>query len=289
MSKQEFMKELESLLSDIPLEEREEALRYYDGYFEDAGKEHEDEIIKELGSPEKVARIIKSELMAGAEDARSKGYFTERGYRPVDELGNEYEIVKSDKQSKQNGQTEGAGFSSSFQNGQAHQESGKYQNNSYQSSAYQNNDYQNNNHYNNSNQNTFNQSNSSQTQAAGNSSNRAIIILIAVCTSFIWGPFVLGAAGVAIGIITAILGILLGFGAVGVCLMVTGISLCISGLIQISMPVIGALLIGSGLLILGIGMLFTLAFIMICRKVPAVIRGFVDLCSRPFKNRRAFV
>ena len=64
MTKLEFLKELESLLPDIPLEEREEALRYYNGYFEDAGEEQEEEIIKEIGSPSKVAAIIKRILIA---------------------------------------------------------------------------------------------------------------------------------------------------------------------------------------------------------------------------------
>jgi len=84
-----------------------------------------------------------------------------------------------------------------------------------------------------------------------------------------------------------ILGILFSFGAVGVCLMITGIALCISGLVQLSIPAIGAAFIGGGLIILGIGMLLTLAFIVVCKKLlPAMIRAIVDLCSKPFKKRR---
>jgi uncharacterized membrane protein len=62
MKKQEFMEQLEVLLSTIPQMEREEALRYYANYFDDAGEEMEEEVIKELGTPEKVAKIIFDEI-----------------------------------------------------------------------------------------------------------------------------------------------------------------------------------------------------------------------------------
>ena len=44
MSREEFMARLEQLLNDISLEERQEAMDYYAGYFEDAGVENEDNI-----------------------------------------------------------------------------------------------------------------------------------------------------------------------------------------------------------------------------------------------------
>ena len=61
MNREEFLSQLERLLYDIPAQEREEALEYYNGYFDDAGKEKEAEVIQELGSPGKVAAIIKAE------------------------------------------------------------------------------------------------------------------------------------------------------------------------------------------------------------------------------------
>ena len=48
MSREEFMKQLETLLSDVPEEEKREALEYYRGYFEDAGEENEERILKEF-------------------------------------------------------------------------------------------------------------------------------------------------------------------------------------------------------------------------------------------------
>lgn len=42
--------------------EREEALQYYNDYFNDAGAENEQDVIQALGSPEKVAENIKRDL-----------------------------------------------------------------------------------------------------------------------------------------------------------------------------------------------------------------------------------
>ena len=66
MNRMQFMRELSRLLSDISEAEREEALEYYENYFEDAGAEREAEVIRELGSPGKVAAIIKADLNADA-------------------------------------------------------------------------------------------------------------------------------------------------------------------------------------------------------------------------------
>lgn len=59
MSKNEFLNQLEALLSDISKEEREEALTYYREYIEDAGLENEEAILNELGSVEALAKEIK--------------------------------------------------------------------------------------------------------------------------------------------------------------------------------------------------------------------------------------
>ena len=62
MNRAQFMEQLKKLLSDISEEERQEALDYYESYFDDAGEEQEAEVIRELGSPGKVAAIIKEDL-----------------------------------------------------------------------------------------------------------------------------------------------------------------------------------------------------------------------------------
>ncbi len=62
MSRTEFMKQLESLLQNIPDAEREEALQYYNEYFNDAGPENEQNVIEALGNPMKVAENIKKDI-----------------------------------------------------------------------------------------------------------------------------------------------------------------------------------------------------------------------------------
>lgn len=61
MTKKEFLDELSRELDDLSKEERNSALKYYEDYFDDAGSENESDVIKELGSPKKVAEVIKKE------------------------------------------------------------------------------------------------------------------------------------------------------------------------------------------------------------------------------------
>lgn len=58
MNRVEFMKKLEELLISIPQEDRKDALEYYENYFDEAGAEREQEVIRELISPEHVAQTI---------------------------------------------------------------------------------------------------------------------------------------------------------------------------------------------------------------------------------------
>ena len=66
MNRAGFMSQLESYLADIPAAEREEALQYYNDYFEDAGAENEASVISSLGSPREIADNIKAELKGEA-------------------------------------------------------------------------------------------------------------------------------------------------------------------------------------------------------------------------------
>ena len=62
MNRNEFLRQLEQLLCDIPENERREAMEFHRNYFEDAGPEKEAQIIEELGSPQEVAASIKRNL-----------------------------------------------------------------------------------------------------------------------------------------------------------------------------------------------------------------------------------
>lgn len=71
MNRQEFMRQLESLLSEIPASEREDALAYYNNYFDEAGAENEARVIMELGSPEAVAKNIIADVQQESGDYSS--------------------------------------------------------------------------------------------------------------------------------------------------------------------------------------------------------------------------
>ena len=62
MNRTDFMNQLESLLQNISPTEREEAIQYYNEYFNDAGVENEQSVIEALGNPAKVAENIKRDL-----------------------------------------------------------------------------------------------------------------------------------------------------------------------------------------------------------------------------------
>lgn len=64
MNRDAFLQRLELLLQDIAQEERTEAIRFYNEYFDEAGESEESHILAELGSPEKVAAIIKANVPA---------------------------------------------------------------------------------------------------------------------------------------------------------------------------------------------------------------------------------
>ena len=58
MTRNEFMFQLRTKLKRLPQSDAEDAVAYYQGYFDDAGPENEQEVIKELGSPSEVAGKI---------------------------------------------------------------------------------------------------------------------------------------------------------------------------------------------------------------------------------------
>ena len=76
MNRQEFIERLKELLGDLSEEERQEAIQYYEDYFADAGEENEERVIEELGSPEKVALMIREGLQGedGGSEYRETGY-----------------------------------------------------------------------------------------------------------------------------------------------------------------------------------------------------------------------
>ena len=77
MSRKEFMEKLQVLLGELPVEEREEAIRYYESYFEEAGTEQEQVVLEELGSAERIA----AQILRDYRMENPAGAYTEQGYQ----------------------------------------------------------------------------------------------------------------------------------------------------------------------------------------------------------------
>lgn len=81
MTRQEYLSELSSNLMSLSAEEREDAVRFYEEYFEDAGPENEAAVMEELGKPYALAKSIiceqsaysKSQSYAKLKASRSMG------------------------------------------------------------------------------------------------------------------------------------------------------------------------------------------------------------------------
>ena len=90
MNRAEFMAALEAQLRDITTEERDEALKFYNEYLDEAGPENEAAVLAELGSPQKVACIIRANCGFGVpavRDAAEKSTAPEKPEQaPVPEL-----------------------------------------------------------------------------------------------------------------------------------------------------------------------------------------------------------
>lgn len=105
-------------------------------------------------------------------------------------------------------------------------------------------------------------------------------------------PLILPVAGTLFGVIVAIvftaLGITIAAGAVILALIVSGIAVCITGVVlMFTSPAVGIFVLGVGLILGGLGLLFVIPFFaFFVNLVPAVINGIVGIGKRLFGKRR---
>lgn len=265
MNRYEFMRQLEMLLSDITPSERNEALQFYNDYFDDAGAENEQDVIKALGSPAKVAATIKADLTGNA-----TGEFTETGYQDFHDKGQE--IVKYGQ--NENGQ-DGSG-----QNQEGTYQGGTYQWNAGQNDSNQGNTYQN------------GQAGSYQNMNSGKKgmSGGQIVLMVILC--IFAAPILIPIAAVILVILVALavtlFALFIGVVAVALAMVVVGIVLLVVGILKLFVAPFGGLcLAGTGLVCAGIGILFVILSVWVCViAIPAVVKGIVNLCRIPFKKRR---
>ena len=275
MSRTEYMRELEALLHGISKEEREEALQYYNDYFDDAGNENEEKVIEELGSPAKLADTIRAGVNGNIGEAESYGEYGERGYRdsrfdtsesPARRDGI-YKDSHSDAYSQNNSQDGG---------GQYSERQYSYTGNVNQGYAY-------------TGMNGYGAGQTVETPRKKWSVGKVILI---ICILVIGIPIVVPTA---FGFLLAAFGALIGLAVAAFAVFIAAIAVAFAGILVgihgfgqlFYSPVLGIGMLGAGCLMLAVGAAFTVLIGWGCIKlIPMMFRGIVNLCRKPFQKKR---
>ncbi len=260
MSRWEFMRQLEELLSDIAPAEREEALQYYNDYFNDAGRENEQEVISALGSPEQVAQIVKDGLLDGG----SRGAFTEQGFQSGASVQNE--LMKRDADIHEENTGSNAGFTDYSQYGTGTGASGGDAEGTWSESR------------------TVEQT----TEKKGLPTWAIVLLVIAgiICSPVIIGA-VISVFGVLFGALCSVCGVVVGIGAATLALYVAAIALLIVGFGCIfASPLAGIGIIGAALICAAVGILFMLLlYLLVGKCIPGICQGIAYIWQKLFGKK----
>lgn len=253
MTRDEFMKELAYLLQDVEGDDKEDAVQYYMDYFEEAGPDQEEDVIAELGSPERIASIIRADIAGHLEEG---GEFTERGYQDERFKDPGYGVAKRMDLPEQHENTAGGqGWKQGHQDGPHTESSGEQ-----------------------------------KTPAPRSSLILKVILWIVLI--IVAAPMLLGIGGGILGLMAGTLGVLiallvtLGIATAGV--LIGGIVMVPYGIFHMfTHPLDGLMVSGTGIIFLGAGALcLALSILFYGRFVPFVIRGIVNSLNRLFHRRR---
>lgn len=249
MNRIEFMNRLESLLAGIPLEEKREALQYYTDYFKDAGDENEHQVIRELGSPEKVAETIKADIRGNGSDS---GQFTEQGYTDTRFEQKESPVTREDTYKKRDtGYTYNNAQHSGYESGHGQDDT-----------------------------------NGGQSQKGGSGKGILAILLFLLAAPFVV-PILIGVVLLVIMAVFGIFGLFAGLLLGSVILAGAGFLMFIFGLTKLIVFLPVALVTsGAGLLLFVVGLVATVVTFKLCTVVyPAICRIMINICRLPFHRR----
>ena len=264
MTRDEFMKELAYLLQDIQDEDKDDAVQYYTDYFEEAGPDKEAEVIQELGSPERIAAIIRADIAGHLEDG---GEFTEQGYQderfrdPGYAMAKRLDLPEERENGGQGKYSRRQGFNQkrSFNQKQSFdQEPGK----------------------------TYTEGSNGTSQTPPPRTSKVIKLILWAVLIIVAFPLFLGVGGGLLGLAAGILGILAAIlvtlGATTFAVLLGGIVMFPYGVLHMfSHPLDGLMTSGTGLILLGAGALcLALSVLFYGRFVPFVIRSIVNGLSR---------
>lgn len=240
MNREKFIAELQARLSGMPDEERRAAVQYYEDYFADAGEENEADVIRELGSPEKVAESIKADYYGTQ--------FNEEDFEHKDYMEKYTRGARTDS-----ADSTGTGFAG---------EGSRAGNRSWGNPQGQN-----------------------QNRQKPWTDNRVKILLIILIAIVLW-PLTLGIGIAALGIAAAVIGFFAFLVVAAVGIMFAGVVTAGVGVALLVIPPAAFIVIGIGILLFACGLAATVGMVKLCIIVyPAMLRGFVNLCRRPFYGK----
>lgn len=243
MTRAEFMQRLAELLSDVSPSEREEAIQYYNDYFEDAGAENEQAVLESLGTPETVVKTMK----AGLGNDGEVGEFTEKGFCGCDnESMNEimnpqaYEDTKDDNA---NDKKVYGNYENPYGNRQI--EIDKVE---------------------------------KKKMSVG---MMVLLVFLALLASPFLISIAAGLFGIFVGIACTLFGLVVGFGVAAVALFAVGICLFVYAItLLVSIPLGGLVMIGGAMICVALGLLFLWLTVLICFLIPVVVRGIVKVFQK---------
>lgn len=269
MTKNEFIQKLGYLLKDIPEEERREAMEFYENYLEEAGPLEEEKVIMELGSPEEVADSIMKALEYGGKDT---GYFAEDGYHESYREKTNLPVFSRLVSGEEAQEKKSAGSQENRRQENGQQKNGQQE--KYRSSS------------------TWQKSNNTNREKKSKKTPLDILLLVVLILFAvpIGLPVLLTVFSLLLAVIITVVSIWITFLAVSVSLLAGGILLAIVGIVQLAAaPVLGLSLTGGGFILLGVGLLFSIATIWMAGKaLPAIFRWIKDFCKRLFHRGRVY-
>ena len=295
MNKDIFLRDLDRFLSDIPQEEREQALKYYEDYFEDAGPENEQQVIQELGSPIELAKQIKAsnqeniEYGQGNDFHRASSYpdlYTQRQSQGYQNTGNQnYQSTGSQYNRNQNYQN----TRSQYNGNQS------YQNARSQYNGNQN--YQNANAQYNNTGNGYFQGNTQYQQTEQKKSwsqdpgKIALVIVLAILAIPVGIPLISTVFALIVSIFAVCFALILTVFVLGGGLAISGIASTVAAFTLF--PVHGAassiLVAGIGLVLLAVGIFIFWFAIWFCIKFfPAAANVLVKCCRSIGRGLKSF-
>ena len=272
MNKKLFLDELHRLLSDLPPEERNQAIKYYEDYFEDAGPENEQAILKELGSPQELANQIKATTQDDIEYGQGSSFHRSAAYP-------EFYAQKEQSDSQNENNSAFKQTNDGFQQG--HQQAGNGFNNTGTGYRQTDNNFNNNGYR--QTDNGFNNNSYQQATTGYNShyqqqsARKAVwIVLFALLAITIGLPCLSVLFGILLTIFSVIISIVLALFGTGGGLMIGGIASFFGSFFMTTTSGIGAILfaMGIGLVLFAIGALILWVGVLFCiRFLPALFQA----------------